>query len=156
MQSYQKITQQYERTIVVGDIHGCHAEFEQLLEEICFSDNDLMIAVGDMVDGGPGTWEVVRFFHETPNAHSVLGNHERRLAGTIHGTSQPAWSQRHSLSKVPRNSHVYWAGFLGALPAIIEANHVIVTHARLDPGLPLEKQEPYFTCAVGGAGVNIE
>ncbi len=109
-----------------------------------------------MVDRGPGTWDVVRFFHETTNAYSVLGNHERRLAATILGTSQPAWSQQHSLSKLPANKHQYWADFLSSLPAVIESSHSIVTHARIDPTAAIDKQDPYFTCAVGGPGIVIE
>jgi len=66
----KKITKNYERTIVVGDIHGCYLEFERLLREVSFSVNDFLITVGDMVDRGPGTWDVVKFFHATPNAYS--------------------------------------------------------------------------------------
>ena len=154
--SYKKITKTYERTIVVGDIHGCYLELERLLERVCFSADDLLITVGDMVDRGPGTWDVVRFFHETTNAYSVLGNHERRLVGTILGTSKPAWSQEHSLSKLPADKHRYWADFLSSLPAVIESNHSIVTHARIDPTAAIDKQDPYFTCAVGGYRIVIE
>lgn len=89
---------------MVGDIHGYFAELQKLLKKINFSEKDVLVAVGDLVDRGPGTWDVARFFHETPNAFSVLGNHERRLAGTIRGTSDPAWSQRHTLSKLHRKS----------------------------------------------------
>jgi len=155
-QSYKRITKKYKRTVVVGDIHGCFTELEKLLKLISFSDDDLLIAVGDLVDRGPRTWDVVRFFHDKPNAYSVLGNHDRRLAGTIYGTSQPAWSQLHSLAKLPEKERLYWANFLGSLPAVIEAEHAIVTHARLDPERSIREQDPYFTCAVGGPGVIIE
>lgn len=44
------------RTIVVGDIHGCMAELMALLEEVSFGPEDLLVAVGDLVDRGPDSW----------------------------------------------------------------------------------------------------
>jgi serine/threonine protein phosphatase 1 len=150
-----RIEQNFNRTIVVGDIHGCYAELMQLLDKLSFSDNDILIAVGDLVDRGPDSWGVVDFFRETPNAFSVLGNHERRLSGTIRGTSEPAWSQLHTLSKITKQETVY-AAYLENYPAVIETDHAIVTHARLDPAKPVDRQDPKFTCAVGGDKTIIE
>lgn len=141
---------------MVGDIHGCYEELMRLLEDIDFSDQDILVAVGDFVDRGPATWEVARFFRDTFNAFSVMGNHERRLAGAIRGTIQPAWSQLHSLSKLALEKHPAWADYLENLPAVIETDHAVITHARLDPALPINGQEAKYTCAVGGAGVTIE
>ena len=153
---YKKISHDYDRTIVVGDVHGCFTELTNLLSKIKFSDRDLLISVGDLVDRGPFSREVAQFFRDTKNAYSALGNHERKLAGTIRGTMQPAWSQRHSLSKLPEKEHLLWADYFESLPAVIETNHAIITHARLDPAVSIEKQIPYHVCAVGGAGVVIE
>ncbi len=152
---YNTIRKDYARTIVVGDIHGCYKELIKLLDEIGFTKNDLLIAVGDLVDRGPDSWKVVDFFKDTPNAFSVLGNHERRLAGTIRGTSRPAWSQLHTRSKIAKDKEETYALFLENLPAIIETNHCIVTHARLDPTKEIDKQDSKFTCAVGGYQVKI-
>jgi len=109
-----------------------------------------------MVDRGPLTWDVVSFFKNTSNAFSVMGNHERRIAGTIRGTIPPAWSQEHSLLKIPKPQHESWASWFETLPAVIETPHAIITHARLDPEKEINQQDPHFTCAVGGAGVKIE
>lgn len=154
--SYQAISGNYARSIIIGDIHGCHDELQRLLVMIGYTDADLLLAVGDMVDRGPDSWKVAEFFRSTPNAYSVLGNHERRLAGVIRGTSQPAWSQLHSLGQIADDQHQGWADYFKSLPAIIETPHAIVTHARLDPGKPLNTQEAYHTCAVGGARIQIE
>lgn len=156
MIQYLKITKDSKRTIVVGDIHGCFCELEALLEKIKFSDQDILISVGDMVDRGLYSWETAHFFKNRDNAYSVLGNHERRIAGVIRGTSRAAWSQLHSLSKINKSEHNYWASWFETLPAVIETNHVIVTHGRLDPEKSLESQDPYFTCAVGGNAVKID
>ena len=62
----------------------------------------------------------------------MLGNHERRVAGTIRGTSQPAWSQKHSLAMLGQGERFSWAEYFESLPAIIASQHAIITHARLD------------------------
>ena len=36
------------------------------------------------------------------------------------------------------------------------ADHVLITHARLDPTRPIMDQDPYYTAAVGGDTVRIE
>ncbi len=153
--SYLKVDDKYSQTIVVGDIHGCFDELARLLELVGFCKNDVLISVGDMLDRGPKSWKVCEFFRDTPNAYSVLGNHERRLAGTIRGTSLPAWSQKHSLSALNSEDKLVWAEYLESLPAVIETEHAIVTHARLDTEKSLQQQDAYFTCAVGGSKVHI-
>ena len=141
--------------MVVGDIHGCFDELTQLLGLVGFGKEDVLISVGDMLDRGPKSWDVCNFFRDTPNAHSVLGNHERRVAGTIRGTSLPAWSQKHSLSMLESEEQLTWAEYFESLPAVIETEHVIVTHAQLAPEKSLQQQDAYFTCAVGGSKVHI-
>ena len=153
---YQYIDTSDKRTIIVGDIHGCYDEFIALLEQIEFSESDYLIATGDFIDRGPGTWKVSEFFHNTPNAFSVLGNHERRVAGVIRKTILPAWSQLHSLSKIPDEEWLSWASFFESLPAVIETTKVIVVHARLDSTKDIKNQNPHFTCAVGGKSIIID
>lgn len=143
------------RTIVVGDIHGCGDEFDELLDLLGFGADDLVISVGDMIDRGPDSWGVARFFRDTPNAQAVLGNHERRLARFVLGQAEPAWSQRHALSRLPAEVHEDWAAWLLELPAVVSTPDAIVTHARLDPGVPLDDQEARHTCAVGGYATRI-
>jgi len=156
MNNYFEILDEYERTIVIGDIHGCFKELDKLLGVVRFDRADVLISVGDMVDRGSQSWEVCRFFRDTPNAYSVLGNHERRVAGTIRGTSQPAWSQKHSISMLDQDERISWAEYLENIHAVIETQHAIITHARLDPAKRLNEQDPYFTCAVGGNKIQIE
>jgi len=153
---FRRIDGRFRRTIVVGDVHGCFAELGQLLAEVHFGKHDLLVSVGDLLDRGPEPWEAAAFFRDKPNAAWVLGNHERRVAGVIRGTSHPAWSQLHCLSKILPTEHAAWASFLESLPAVVETPHAVVTHGRLDPSKPLDAQEPYYTAAVGGAGVKIE
>lgn len=66
------------RRLVVGDIHGCHAELLDLLAAAALSDDDEVIAVGDIVDRGPDSLRVTDFLASRPRATSVMGNHERK------------------------------------------------------------------------------
>lgn len=154
--SYVKVPNTHARTIVVGDIHGCFNEFMDLLEKVNYKPEDLVVTVGDMIDRGPKSWKTCEFFRDTKNAHCVLGNHERRLAGSVRGTSQPAWSQKQTLSMLEKEQWELWAEYLETLPAVIETCHTIITHARLDPSRDLQNQDPRHTCAVGGDRVRIE
>ncbi len=144
------------RTIITGDIHGCLTELKTLLANLEFAPDDLLLTVGDFLDRGPDSWAAARFFRDTPNAYCTMGNHERRVAGVIRGTSQPAWSQLDTLGKQPLSEHVQWADWLQSLPSVIATPDVIITHARLDPGLALDEQDAFHTCAVGGFKVNID
>jgi len=58
----------------------------------------------DFLDRGPASWEVALFSAITANAHSVLGNHERRVAGTIRGTSGRRGPRRSQSPNLPGRS----------------------------------------------------
>lgn len=60
----------------VGDIHGCYNLLMTRLKEIGFDfENDLLVAVGDLVDRGTQNEECVSLIDE-PWFTSVKGNHE--------------------------------------------------------------------------------
>ena len=61
---------------IIGDIHGCYEQFQQLLLEIGFDKSkDRMIACGDLVDRGKDSFKCALLVRE-PWFHSVMGNHE--------------------------------------------------------------------------------
>ncbi|MBT3345860.1 MAG: hypothetical protein HN712_16905 [Gemmatimonadetes bacterium] len=66
------------RTIFVGDLHGCAAEFETLLETIGYTGRDRLLLAGDAFSRGPDplrVWELIL----ATGAEMVLGNHDARL-----------------------------------------------------------------------------
>lgn len=66
------------RLIAIGDIHGCHEEFDELLSLLDLQPVDRLILLGDLVNRGPNTPRVL----ELARAHraiALLGNHELRL-----------------------------------------------------------------------------
>jgi len=66
------------RTVVVGDIHGCLEEFDELLKVLEYKpENYRLVLAGDLVDRGPDSVGVVRRAREL-NLECVLGNHEHK------------------------------------------------------------------------------
>lgn len=146
--SLVRLSGDYNRTIVVGDIHGCFSELQTLLEKVGFCSSDLLVSVGDILDRGPDSWRVAKFFRDTDNAYLVKGNHERRVSGTILGRTQPANTQRHTLSRLSYQELYDWAAWLDALPVMIETDHALVAHAQVDPSKALSEQSERHVCGV--------
>ena len=153
---YLRLNGPWRRTLVLGDVHGVWAAMQKWLSAVVFDERDLLILTGDMIDRGPDSAAVARFVRDTVNVFSVLGNHERRVAGVVRQTALPAWSQDHTLSQWPREEWEEWAKFFEGLPAVIETPHAVIAHYRLDPQRSLENQDPYHVCGVGGRMVHVE
>lgn len=61
---------------VVSDLHGQCRLFEKLLKKINFSSNDTMYILGDVIDRGPQSVELLMFIMNSPNIFYCIGNHE--------------------------------------------------------------------------------
>ncbi|OLR90039.1 polynucleotide kinase-phosphatase [Actinokineospora bangkokensis] len=88
---------------VIGDVHGCRAELEELLDELGYRvERDdhgratgaahpagrRAVFVGDLVDRGPDTPGVLRLamgMVEAGTAFAVCGNHEQKLVRALNG-----------------------------------------------------------------------
>ena len=70
----------HERTIVIGDVHGCLQELDELLLRLALRGRDRgdhLVFTGDLLDRGPDPVGVVRRVREL-EADVVLGNHEEK------------------------------------------------------------------------------
>ena len=132
------------RFLVVGDIHGELAMLQRLLRLAAYEpQHDRLIALGDLVDRGPQSREVLQWFAQNPGACSLLGNHEALMLGAAHD---------------PRTEQLWcynggdWSRALGAatlaqlreqvaaFPLAIElqaddGRRIGLVHAELSPGL---------------------
>ncbi len=82
---------------VIGDVHGCCDELEQLLAELGYvhaggawrhEERRMAIFVGDLVDRGPGNLrvlELVMDMADAGSALSVLGNHDHKFVRWLGG-----------------------------------------------------------------------
>lgn len=62
-------------TIVIGDVHGCLAELDELL--LALGGGNRLVFLGDLVDRGPDPVGVVRRVREL-GAECVMGNHDEK------------------------------------------------------------------------------
>ncbi|MCK5876954.1 MAG: symmetrical bis(5'-nucleosyl)-tetraphosphatase [Candidatus Marithrix sp.] len=77
-------------TYAIGDIQGCYDNLQHLLEIINFNPNqDTLWFVGDLVNRGPKSLEVLRFIKNLgKNAITVMGNHDLHLLAIASGNSK--------------------------------------------------------------------
>jgi len=74
----------FRRILAVGDIHGDLHRLRELWEKIAFDDaQDLLVFLGDYIDRGPQSVEVLRFVRELleqyENVYALCGNHEAMM-----------------------------------------------------------------------------
>ncbi len=67
-----------DRTIAIGDVHGCADEFEELLEALELRPEDRVIQLGDLVNRGPDSHRALELARAY-RVESIIGNHELRL-----------------------------------------------------------------------------
>jgi len=65
---------------IIGDIAG---RYKTLLALLIKMPKGKVLSVGDMVDRGPRSKEVLDFFMNNPNAEALLGNHEHLMLDFI-------------------------------------------------------------------------
>lgn len=74
-------------TYAIGDVQGCYADLQNLLQHIAFDSlHDQLWFTGDLVNRGAQSLEVLRFLTTLPKTPIVvLGNHDLHLLATVTG-----------------------------------------------------------------------
>lgn len=121
-------------TYAVGDIQGCHTELVNLLESLKFNPaSDVLWFVGDLVNRGPDSLEVLRLVKSLGDAAiTVLGNHDLHLLAVSEGVAELNSSDtlEEILTAPDRDELLFWLRSQQLLHA--SGDHVLV-HAGLLP-----------------------
>ncbi len=129
-------------TLVIGDIHGCWDELRDLLDKAALGQDDQIVAVGDLIDRGPQPGKVLDFFGQTPNARTVMGNHERKHVRWRRGEVKPSLGQKIARRQLGQPGWEAACNAMETMPLWIELPWAIVVHGFFEPGVALEKQNP--------------
>ncbi len=144
------------RRIIIGDVHGHYEGLMTLLDAIAPTSEDEVYFLGDLIDRGPQSAQVVDFVMESPY-QCLLGNHEMMLVNILTQANNQApmlqaWLYSggqatvasYKQAIVPHN-HVEW--FM-SLPTYLDLGDIWLVHAGIDPSMPLSKQTSEQFCWV--------
>jgi serine/threonine protein phosphatase 1 len=137
-------------TYVVGDIHGCLGPLNQLLRKVNPRREDEVVFIGDYIDRGPHSREVVDALLALPyRSVFLMGNHERMLLDYLDGTDQDGLfllnggeatlkSYGGDFANMPP-SHLR---FFRSLRMYYETPDYVFVHAGVRPNVALGAQKP--------------
>ena len=81
------------RRFAISDIHGCAKTFQALIERIDLRQDDRLFLLGDYIDRGPGSRQVIDIIMDLQargfRLTCLMGNHEQLM---LHAGSSFSWS----------------------------------------------------------------
>ncbi len=142
----------------IGDIHGCADKLRRLIDQLAIDPKqDQLVFVGDYIDRGPDSFEVVDYLlglkNIFPNVVFLKGNHEQMLEDYLAGPDKLTFLinggqatldsyLRHRPSPqgpvFPLRHQVFFKG----LRLFYETENYLFVHAGLKPKVPLAQQHP--------------
>jgi serine/threonine protein phosphatase 1 len=142
------------RRIIIGDIHGYYQGLMRLLEEIAPTPEDQIYFLGDLIDRGPQSAQVVEFVKQN-NYRCLLGNHELMLLNVVGNnfnsnqiiqswlfSGGQATITSYQAAQIPQD-HLEW---FKNLPIYMDLGDVWLTHAGVDPNKPVTEQTADDLC----------
>lgn len=144
------------RTIAIGDIHGCFHELQDLLDKAGPTDGDSIIALGDIVDRGPEPAQVLEFFRITPNALSLMGNHERKHIRSYRGHVRPALSQLITRHQIGEDAYTDAVTYMATFPLYKELDDAVLVHGFWEPGVQTQEQKEVVLVGTMGGNAHLK
>ena len=129
---------------LIGDVQGCDAPLQRLLDKIDFSPSrDTVYLLGDLVNRGPDSVGVLRrMMRYGDAARCLLGNHDLHLLAVAHGVRKPHRNDtldgvldapdREALLSWLRQQHL-------ALQETVAGHVLLMVHAGVLPGWTASK-----------------
>ncbi|MBE9097309.1 metallophosphoesterase family protein [Tychonema sp. LEGE 07203] len=143
------------RRIVIGDVHGHYDGLMLLLEALAPSSKDRIYFLGDLIDRGPKSAQVLDFVQHSPY-QTLLGNHEQLMLEALSGShvDMRAWqswlcsggdatvASYRDTGMMPYK-HLDW---LRSLPTYIDLGDIWLVHAGVHPAMPISEQSSEQLC----------
>ena len=141
------------RRIVIGDVHGHYDTLVALLDSVSPRSSDRVYFLGDLIDRGPKSAQVVELVMRN-QFECLRGNHEEMLLDVV-GTGEVSvelyqswlYSGGHATvesydSKIPQE-HIDW---IKNLPLYADLGDYWLVHAGVDPNVPITQQSADQFC----------
>lgn len=147
-----------QRIFAIGDIHGCHDQLFDLLGRIPIDwSSDQLVFMGDYIDRGPKSFEVVNHLiglqAQHPGIVFLKGNHEQMLMDYLSGKDRMTYLYNGGQQTL--ESYLKQAGprapypipdahlrFFESLALFHETENYIFVHAGLRQNVPINQQSP--------------
>lgn len=171
----------YKRVIVMSDIHGDSTGLAGVLEHVHFSDTDALVLVGDLIEKGRYSLEVLRRVMQMSlngNVYVVLGNNEaiildwlldevsnEAVFGYVASRDQSiifemaqelrigcgTVGELSLLKERIKQNYTEEICFLRELPQIIDSEIAVFVHAGIEPGDLMRQDYDYCLSATAFA-----
>lgn len=143
----------------ISDIHGKFFKLNRLLQRLNIQKDDVLVFLGDYIDRGTMSFEVIELLIETSKKHNCVflkGNHEDILMDYMSGINQRLYTNNggdYFINSYKNNGfdvgqHIYYINrklpvshvkFFHKLVNYYETEEFIFVHAGIHPGTPLIK-----------------
>lgn len=123
------------RTLYIGDVHGCADELEAIVDKFGFvRGSDTLYQTGDIINKGPDMMRALKFVVDN-GILTVRGNHEEHLIRSME-TPPSQWSekQKKRFARLPLEDWIYIRDIVKDWPLWRDTPHALLVHAGLEPG----------------------
>lgn len=132
-------------TYIIGDVQGCYAELQELVDKIGYNPNeDRLGFAGDLVNRGPQSLEVLRYIKNLKDPIVVLGNHDLYLLGIAYGVldNRPTHTMQDVLDAPDKDDILSWLRQQKLFYHDADSQFVMV-HAGIPPQWSLDDAKKY-------------
>lgn len=128
------------RIFAIGDVHGCATELERLLDQLNPGESDRFIFLGDLINRGPDSHQVLELVESLENTDCLLGNHELRLL-KYHESQDATLLKAYDTETVEQMTADNWA-FLQSFQKtlLLEEWDTLLVHGGFEPNSPWQEQ----------------
>jgi len=148
------ILSELRRIIAIGDIHGCVLSLKKLIELINPEPGEQLVFLGDLIDRGDHSKEVIDYLIEISSLYScyfIMGNHELMCLDYLQKRGSNEWLSNGGKAMLKSYSNPSVSGFpkehldfFQNCQYFIETENYFFTHGGLDPELSIPDNLRYY------------